>query len=360
MSQKIDISKHTVCVVIPAYRASKHIVAVLRGIPKLVKLIVVVDDCSPDDTAQIVHTEAKRDPRIHLVRHEENQGVGGATLSGYREAVRLGASIIVKMDSDGQMDPRFLPALIAPILRGEADYTKGNRYVHSHELKNMPLVRRIGNLGLSFLTKLASGYWNVFDPTNGYTAIHSSIISVLDQSKISRRYFFESSMLLELSIARAVVKDVYIPARYGDETSHLSVTKTLAQFPAALFKGLLRRVWTQYFVRDFSIASFYAVSGAMLLLAGIIFGAYHWFESAQYQLLTSTGTVMLGVVPIMLGSQFLLQAVGFDIQNQPTQCLHCQLVDSLQDYIDEGSEGMDEIVAETNNELLPMRNQLAA
>ena len=158
-------------------------------------------------------------------------------------------------------------------MRGEADYTKGNRYLHARQLRSMPLPRRIGNLGLSFLTKLASGYWNIFDPTNGYTAIHASLIPLLNHEDIGRRYFFESSMLLELSLLRAVVRDVYIPARYGDETSNLSIAKTLRQFPPALARVFCAALWIQYFVRDFSIASLYAIAGLALLLSGGVFGA---------------------------------------------------------------------------------------
>jgi dolichol-phosphate mannosyltransferase len=311
-----------VAVVIPAYRAAAHIASVLRGIPEFVAWIVVVEDCSPDNTAAVVQEEARRDSRIRLPRHTENQGVGGAVLSGYAEAHRLGAEIVVKMDSDGQMDAAHLPALIAPLLRREADYAKGNRYLHSRQLRSMPLLRRVGNLGLSFLTKLASGYWNIFDPTNGYTAIHASLIPLLDQEGIGRRYFFESSMLLELSLLRAVVRDVHIPARYGDETSNLSIAKALRQFPAALARGFCRRMWIQYFVRDFSIASLYAIAGLGLLLSGGVFGAIHWCSSAQQGIATPTGTVMLAALPVLLGIQLLLQAVSLDIQNQPTHCLH--------------------------------------
>ena len=311
-----------VAVVIPAYRAAAQIAGVLRGIPDFVSWIVVVEDCSPDATAAIVEAESRRDPRIRLLRHEENQGVGGAVLTGYAEAHRLGAEIVVKMDSDGQMDPAQLPALIGPIVRGEADYTKGNRYLHARQLRSMPLARRIGNLGLSFLTKLASGYWNIFDPTNGYTAIHAALIPLLNTEGIGRRYFFESSMLLELSLLRAAVRDVCIPARYGEETSNLSIAKTLRQFPLALAKGFCRRIWIQYFVRDFSIASLYAIAALALLVSGAVFGTIHWLSSAQDGVATPTGTVMLAVLPVLLGIQLLLQAVSLDIQNQPTHCLH--------------------------------------
>ncbi len=331
-----DLSEKCVAVVVPAFRAAVHIAAVLEGIPDFVTWIVVVDDGSPDATGATVEAAARRDPRIRLLRHARNQGVGGATLTGYREAHRLGADIIVKMDSDGQMDPRWLPSLVAPILRGEADYTKGNRYLHARELHAMPWLRRIGNVGLSFLTKLASGYWGLFDPTNGYTAIHASLVPLLDRGRIAPRYFFESSLLLELSLLRAVVRDVYIPARYGEETSHLSEVESLCRFPAALFQGMLRRLWVQYFVRDFSIASLYLVAALFLLAAGTGFGAVHWCLSVRYGTPATTGTVMLAALPVILGFQLLLQGVGLDIQGQPVQCLHRDLVDEP----DPGAGGM--------------------
>jgi hypothetical protein len=190
----------------------------------------------------------------------------------------------------------------------------------------MPLLRRIGNVGLSFLTKLASGYWSLFDPTNGYTAIQAALVPLLDDQNIARRYFFESSMLLELSLLRAVVQDVYIPALYGDETSNLSELDTLIHFPAALLKGFCRRLWTQYFVRDFSIASLYLVAGLVLLATGTVFGAVHWYHSVRYGAAATTGTVMLAALPVIMGFQFLLQTIGLDIQGQPAQCRHCELL----------------------------------
>jgi dolichol-phosphate mannosyltransferase len=314
-----------IAVVIPAYRAEGSISDVLAGIGDRVSWIIVVDDTSSDGTAAIVSAAARHDPRVRLLQHKTNQGVGGAVLTGYREAVRLGAEIVVKMDSDGQMDPDHLLALVDPIVRGQADYTKGNRFVHARQLRSMPLLRRIGNLGLSLLTKLASGYWSIFDPTNGFTAIHAAVIPLLNEEAIARRYFFESSMLLELNLLRAVAKDVYIPSRYGEETSHLSVGKAFCQFPGSLLRGFFRRVWIQYFVRDFSIASLYLVVGFLLLCAGSVFGGFHWWWSLRHEVATPTGTVMLAVLPIILGVQLLIQAVGLDTQSQPVQCRHKEL-----------------------------------
>lgn len=317
-------------VVIPAYRAEKTIAEVLAGVPSFVALVIVVDDCGGDRTAEVVEQVAAQNARIHLLRHSSNQGVGGAVLSGYRRAVELGADVIVKMDSDGQMDPAELPGLVRPILRGEADYTKGNRFLHARELSSMPLLRRIGNLGLSFLTKLASGHWGVFDPTNGYTAIHASVLQRIDDRAVSRRYFFESSLLAELGLIRAVVRDVPMPARYGNETSHLSLRKTLVEFPGQLLRCLLRRIWVQYFVRDFGLFAVLLTSGLGLSAFGLSFGAYHWLMAAYRETLTSTGTVMLSVLPLILGVQFLLQSLLLDVQSVPAEPLQHALTENAE------------------------------
>jgi glycosyltransferase involved in cell wall biosynthesis len=321
-----DSSAPTIAVVIPAFRAAAHIKGVLAGIPDFVSTIVVVNDSSPDETADLV--AHWHDARVQLISHQANQGVGGAVLTGYNAAIERGAEIIVKMDSDGQMDPRYLWSLVLPIVRGDADYTKGNRFLHARQLRSMPVLRRIGNIGLSFFTKLASGYWQVFDPTNGYTAIHATLVPLLKDGQIHRRYFFESSMLLELGLIRAVVHDVAIPARYGDEQSSLSERHTFIEFPPRLLAGLGRRIILQYFVRDFGLFAVFLVSGALLTLFGVLFGTFHWLRSANLSIGTPTGTVMLAVLPIVLGIQFLLQAVTLDVQSSPTRALHHYLIAS--------------------------------
>jgi hypothetical protein len=238
-------------------------------------------------------------------------------ITGYRHALELGADIVVKVDGDGQMDPTYLIPLVEPILAGEADYTKGSRFFYTRQLRQMPFVRRVGNLGLSFLTKASSGYWDIFDPTNGYTAVHRRVLEVLDWHNIDRRWFFETSMLIELNLARAVVRDVQIPAKYANERSSLSATGALVRFPRKLLGAFFRRIWMQYFVRDFSPVSLFLVSGTFLSLFGILWGLAHWVRSSQTGIEASTGTVMIAVVPLILGVQLLLQAVSLDIQNTP-------------------------------------------
>jgi len=304
-------------VIIPAFRAESTLPAVLQGMPQRVHTVIVVEDATPDSTAAVAEACRLADPRITLLRHEANQGVGGAMQTGYRAALELGAEVMVKMDSDGQMDPAYLDQLIAPILSGEADYAKGNRFLHEKALAQMPYLRRIGNLGLSFLTKAASGYWNIFDPTNGYTAISAEAVRELNFERLSRRYFFETSMLLELGLQRLAVKDVYIPAVYGDEKSSLSISKSLFEFPPRLLRGMLRRILFFYFIRDFSAVTVFLLAGWINVLFGVIWGGYHWWKSSQLQVAASTGTVMIAILPLIIGLQFLLQAVVMDIQNTP-------------------------------------------
>ena len=244
-------------------------------------------------------------------------------LSGYDLAHRLNSTVIVKMDSDDQMDPALLVSLITPIMKGKTDYAKGNRFLISTNA--MPALRRIGNLGLSFMTKAASGYWDIFDPTNGYTAIHGSIIPLLNKKLIDKRYFYEISMLMQLYFIRAVIKDVPITSRYADETSHLSEIGAIFEFPIRLLKGLLSRLWIQYFVKDFGIFSIFILSGVAFFVFGIIFGFYHWYMSAFiYHAATPTGTIMLSILPIILGVQLILQAIVLDVQNVPSQPLHSE------------------------------------
>ena len=309
------LDRDKVCVVIPMYRVEPYIQEVITGIPEWVWRIVVVDDCSPDHCAE--RALALHDPRVVLVRHDQNQGVGGATTSGFIKAAELGARVAVKMDGDGQMSPEYLWDMVEPILSRRADYTKGNRFFHIREVARMPFVRRIGNLGLSFLTKIASGYWNVFDPTNGYLAIDLDTFRSLDLRHIHKQYLFETSMLIELNLVRAVVVELPMPARYQGEISSLSIRKSLYQFPTYLVRGFLRRIWLQYFVTDFSLGSLFLSIGTLLFLFGFTWGLYFWNKSIYTQVPASTGTVMVAVLPVILGFQLLLQALAFDIQNVP-------------------------------------------
>jgi dolichol-phosphate mannosyltransferase len=199
----MDFAKYSLATVIPAYQVEKNIGTVIKGLPRYIKHIIVVDDASSDSCTHLVTTAAKKDKRIILIRHDQNKGVGGATISGFQKALELGAQIVIKLDGDGQMDPACIPSLIQPLIEGKADYVKGNRFRDFQSLQQMPFVRRLGNLGLSFLTKAATGYWNIFDPTNGFFAIRSEILEQLPFDKLDHRYFFETSILSHLYLLDA-------------------------------------------------------------------------------------------------------------------------------------------------------------
>ena len=305
--------------VIPAFNEAPHLGGVLDAIPDEVSHILVVDDASTDGTASLVRGHP--DPRVFLIEHENNQGVGGAMVSGYRRALELRADIVVKLDGDGQMDPREIPRLVEPLREQEADYTKGMRFRDRRVLRDMPLVRLCGNLGLSFLTKAASGYWSIFDPTNGFTAIEKTVLERLPLDSLDRGFFFETDMLAQLYLIDAVVADVPIEARYGAETSHLRPGRALLGFPFRLLGAFLRRLSLRYFVYDFSAVSAFLVAGTALFSFGLVFGATKWIAALLTQTSTPIGTVMLAALPTILGFQLLLQAAVLDIQNVPRRPL---------------------------------------
>ena len=303
----------------PCSRVARHLVTVIQNLPSWIWRIVVVDDASPDESASLV--SGLSDPRVVLVRHERNQGVGGAMITGYKTCLELGAEIIVKMDGDDQMDPGYLPALLRPLLKDKADYTKGNRWSDSTSLRQMPALRRLGNLGLSFLTKFASGYWTIFDPCNGYTAITATALQRLDWNKIARTYFFEISMLVQLNVNGAVVKDVPMPARYGDEQSSLRVRRILLEFPSQLVRAARERIWSRHFVQDFSAASAMMLMGSGLTSFGFVYGSVEWLRTLLTGTPATAGTVMLATMPVLMGFQLLLQALNLDIAAEPVQPL---------------------------------------
>lgn len=317
----MSFTDFNIAAVIPAYRVERDIHSVLSGLPTYIKHIIVVDDASPDSSADLIADSAKKDNRITLIRHSQNQGVGGAMVSGFHKALELGAQIVIKLDGDGQMDPAYIPALITPLIQGKADYVKGNRFRDFQSLQQMPFVRRLGNLGLSFLTKAATGYWNIFDPTNGFFAIRAEILAQVPFNKIDHRYYFETSMLANLYLLGAMVMDVPIPARYGNETSHLSIRRTLFEFPLKLLVTFLRRIILRYYIYDFSMMSLYLMIGVPLLLFGGIFGSVKWVEYASKNIPAPTGTVMLPTLSVILGIQILLSAIEIDMNSAPRKAI---------------------------------------
>ena len=304
-----------IVVVIPAFQVENEIVDVINSIPVFITSIVVVDDASSIPVDNVI--SHLTDPRICLIGHEVNQGVGGAMITGYKKAVEKGADIIVKVDGDGQMDAKNIPLLIQPLIDNEADYCKGNRFVHAEELSSMPFLRRLGNTIHSYLTKLVSGYWTIFDPTNGYTAIRGSTFQTLNLNHLSNDYFFETSLLIALRMQNAVVKDVSIPAIYRDEISSLSHIKTLITFPIFLVRGFFRRILFQYFLLNFSTVSLELLLSITLFIFGLTWGIYYRVQSINTGIPEATGTVLIAIISLLIGLILLLLALIEDIRSVP-------------------------------------------
>jgi dolichol-phosphate mannosyltransferase len=317
----LDFSKYAIAIVIPAYRVEKYIEEVLDAVPGYIRHIIVVNDASPDATRHWVETVMQRDARIVLVNHEKNQGVGGAMISGFKKAMDLCAQIVVKMDGDGQMSPAYLPDLLTPLILGQADFTKGNRFRDLPALRKMPFIRRFGNVALSFFSKVATGYWNCFDPTNGYLAIRTEILAQLPLEQIHKTYFFETSMLAQLYLLGAYIRETPMPSLYAGERSNLSIVKVLLEFPPKLIQAFVRRLMIKYFVFDFSIISVYIMTSIPMILFGLIFGIAKWIKYGKMGIPAPTGTVMLPVLSLMLGVQILLAAIGIDLQSVPAKPL---------------------------------------
>lgn len=315
-------------VVIPCFRVSRQIVSVVNSIPAIVDIIVVVDDACPEGSGKLV-AEKIKDPRVQVLRLKKNLGVGGAVLTGMRHAVQCGADILVKIDGDGQHDANYIPFLVEPIMQGKADYTKGNRFYRLENLNEMPGVRIAGNAGLSFLSKLSSGYWNLMDPTNGFVAIHARVLGQLPLEKISQRYFFESDILFRLGTIRAKVTQVPMQAIYGDEVSGINPAHLL--WPMIKWHGtsLGKRFFYNYFLRGFSLASLYLIFGIILLILGGVLGLGYWHHYAGLGVNAPTGTVMLVVLMIIVGMNFMFNFLSYDMASEPREVIHTHLPSTL-------------------------------
>lgn len=310
------IHDQKIAVVIPCYKVTAHIQDVITRIGDQVDGIYVVDDACPENSGQWVQTHIQ-DARVTVLFHTANQGVGGAVMTGYAAALHDGYDCIVKIDGDGQMDPGLLPQFALPIVLGQADYTKGNRFFNLEDVESMPLVRLLGNAGLSFMCKASSGYWSIFDPTNGYTAISRHAVTLLPMHKISKRYFFESDMLFRLGTFGAVVQDIPMRAVYGDETSNLSIKKVFLDFLWGHTRNGAKRIFYNYFLRGFSAASIELVLSALFLAFGASYGIYKWMHSSLSGITATSGEVMLAGLPIIIGVQLFISFIGFDMQSQP-------------------------------------------
>jgi len=313
-----------ISVVIPSYRVKDRILAVLSAIGPEVARIYVVDDCCPENSGAYVRASVA-DPRVIVHRNVKNLGVGGATLTGFLLAYKDGADVIVKLDGDGQMDPRQIPTIVRSLVSGQADFAKGNRFYSPSLLKEMPYLRLFGNSMLSFMSKLSTGYWRVMDPTNGFFAIHARLLPILPIQKIERRYFFESDLLFRLNTIRAKVVDVPLAARYRGENSSLKISHVVLPFLLKHLTRFFKRIGYSYFLRDFNVGTVQLVGALFFLGLGGGFGLYKWAEYSSRNEMAPTGTVVLSAMLVILGFQLLISAINVDILNEPAEPIHADL-----------------------------------
>jgi glycosyltransferase involved in cell wall biosynthesis len=310
-----------VSAVIPCFRVGDKVLDVIARIGPEVTRIIVVDDNCPLTTGAIVAARCK-DARVQVVVQAVNTGVGGATKAGIAKALEESPDVIVKLDGDGQMPPELIPKLIAPIAAGTSDCVKGNRFFRLEDTRRMPLLRLVGNAGLSFMSKLSTGYWSLFDPTNGFIALHAAVAKVLPWEKIADRYFFESDLLFRLGTLQAVVTDLPMTAVYGNETSSLQPLPELFRFGLGHLKNLLKRIFYVYFLRDFNVASLELLVGVAGMTFGFTFGVLNWRTHGEP---ATAGTVMLAALPFLIGAQSIIGFLNYDMRAGRTAPLHKQL-----------------------------------
>jgi glycosyltransferase involved in cell wall biosynthesis len=299
-------------IVIPAYRARETIGTVVTKALASVGLVIVVDDGCPEETCGRLPTQ---EPRLIVLRHEKNKGVGAAVKTAISEALRCGAEYIVKIDADNQMDVKYIPEMIAVLEQfPEIDMVKGNRFADASTVRNMPVARLIGNAVLTFLVKFASGYWTLVDPTNGYVALRSEAVQPLSIARLDNRFFFEIDLLCWMGLRRRTIAEMEMPAIYGAERSSLSIRRAAVSFPGKLFARFVRRVSLNYLVFELNVASVCAILGGPLLAFSLVFGGLQWRESAVSGVPRTTGTVILALLMFMVGFQLVLQALLFDVQ----------------------------------------------
>jgi len=313
--------EHRIGVVVPAYNEEMLIGETLNNIPAYVDKIYVVDDGSTDKTVEVVEGFAENDGRTILIRHEENKGVGAAIVSGYKKALEDGTDVVAVMAGDNQMDAAFLPSLLDPIIEGEADYAKGNRLLSPEYRRGMSKWRFFGNSILTFLTKMASGYWQLMDPQNGYTAISEQALERINLDLIYPWYGYCNDLLVKLNVYGFRVVDVPHPARYGKEKSKIKYSKYIPKVSWLLLKDFLWRLKMKYVVLSFHPLVLFYLFGVILGVSGFLGGIY----SLYYKFVLGGSIFVRGVLSLLIfiiGLQFLLFAILFDMQQENSKRWH--------------------------------------
>ena len=302
-----------VAVVVPAHDEEHLIQETLRGIPAFVDRIYVVDDASGDATVE--RARGLGDPRVEVISHERNGGVGAAILTGYRRALEDGAAATAVMAGDNQMDPAELETLVRPVLAGEVDYAKANRLISGEAWNLIPRTRYLGNAMLSMLTKIASGYWHVADSQAGYTVIGRDALARLDLDRVYTRYGFPNDLLVHLNVLNARVRDIPSRPIYGvGERSGIKIRSVVPRISWLLLKGFFWRLREKYVIRDFHPLVFFYALGLLMTVVGFLLGLVELVLRLAGNEIT-TPTIVLVALLLISGSQFTLFAMWFDMES---------------------------------------------
>lgn len=305
-----------VATILPCFNEEKLIEKTVKTIPDFVDKVIIIDDKSTDETLKIAKQLSKTNDKIVLVHLDVNEGIGGAYIHGFNVSLELSIDLIVTMAGDAQCNPEYISEMIDSLIDNDLAYVKANRFVHLNELKSMPKMRRIGNTIITILTKFSSGYYSIFDSQNGYGVFKKETLEKLPFEHIGRRYDYENTLLIALSIMGAKIKDVPVPAIYGDEESTIPVFKTTLRALRVVWKGFWRRMYYKYVVVNFHPIALFLFSGLLFALAGVGFALFILIEKLIYSNTPSTGTVMLCVLPLILGFQLILSAITMDMNSE--------------------------------------------
>jgi dolichol-phosphate mannosyltransferase len=323
-----------VCV-IPCFRAAASVCDVVRAVLEHVDRVILVDDACPENSGLLVAIQFAGEPRVEVLHHIKNRGVGAAMKTGIARCLEIGADYVAKVDADGQMDASYIPQMLSILqTNSRLAFLKGNRFGDGSIMRTMPALRLLGNSVLTLLVRITTGYWNGIDPTNGYFIVRTSALRRLNLERLKDRFFFEISLLCALGLRRAEIAELEIPACYGAERSNLSIGRAILTFPPHLCSSFVRRIFWQYIISDMNVGSLFLVAGSLLLFSGMSLGAYWWAVALHSGVPRTPGTVTLVLLPLIMGFQLLLNAVLYDVQIA-TRVLKCLSPDPAPFHFDD-------------------------
>ena len=305
------IGKHSIGVAIPCYMSGKQAIKTVQQTLKFADYIVAIDDACPINTGKLIKSYVNSE-KLYIIYNKVNQGVGGATKLGFDWLMKNNCDIILKIDSDGQMNPADIPKMCEPIIKQRCEATKGNRFTNLDKISRIPKIRLIGNIALSFITKLSTGYWELFDPTNGFIVFRKDVLERINLSKTDNRYFFETDLLFRCALKNIYIKNIEIDPIYNNVHSSVNPIKEFPNFFIKHIKLIFKRIFYQYIVLDFNPGSIELILSVFAGFYAIFLGLISVYKSNSTGILTSAGTVSLFTISMIICVQLLVSFLYYD------------------------------------------------